>query len=152
MGSENRAEKVDPYIGTDHERSQSVCQVCGVIFVLGLMFAYEETVEDKDDNDHDDFQSEYGEWGCARACVKTNESVRKKLLVVAELVGGFHEATVGTTAADEGSVAGKGGFDGRMALGCLCEGEPCRVDGRRAAKECLGYKLDTKMVCSVDHA
>lgn len=41
------------------------------------MFAYEETVDDKDDNDHDDYEDEYDEWGCARACVKTDEIIEE---------------------------------------------------------------------------
>ena len=39
------------------------------------MFGYEKTVDDKDGNDHDDYQSEDGESGCARAGVKTLEII-----------------------------------------------------------------------------
>lgn len=39
------------------------------------MFAYEKTVDDKVDNNHDDYQSEDGESGCARAGVEIHDII-----------------------------------------------------------------------------
>lgn len=40
------------------------------MFVPSLMFAYEETIDDEDNNNHSDYQSKDGECWRARAGVK----------------------------------------------------------------------------------
>lgn len=43
------------------------------MFVLSLMFACEEAVEDGDDNSHRDYYCEGDQCGCARASVKIDD-------------------------------------------------------------------------------
>ena len=63
------------------------------------MFGYEKTVDDKDGNDHDDYQSEDGESGCARAGVKILETIVEDRVVrqVSTALKEFFDVTMTVT-------------------------------------------------------